>query len=167
MFLAARLEKVCASMAFRKRWPGNRFSPKSIRQHDFELHLTCVRANHKRSGTVSFWLRRPRWRCLKRKHRHKHLIPTVMHGGGGLMIVACFAWDLENLQSLSQTWAQYFIPGYSLVKCEDNLSASLHWDKIGPCDRAMIPSATAASQSDLMTKSESRTSPQCDVGLRH
>jgi len=31
------------------------------------------------------------WRKPNTAYQHKHLIPTVKHGGRGLMILACFA----------------------------------------------------------------------------
>ena len=31
------------------------------------------------------------WREPNTAYEHKHLIPTVKHGGGGMMIWACFA----------------------------------------------------------------------------
>jgi len=44
-------------------------------------------------------LDKPKWRCnaqpntakTNTAYQHKHLIPTVRHGGGGMMIWACFA----------------------------------------------------------------------------
>ena len=45
----------------------------------------------------------PVWRKPNTAYQHKRLIPTVKHGGGGLMIWACF----------TATW-----PGHPAVKCE-------------------------------------------------
>ena len=44
------------------------------------------------------------WRKPNTAYQHKHLIPTVMHGGGGLMIWACFtATGPEHLAVIEST----------------------------------------------------------------
>lgn len=99
--MTAQFEKDWTSMAFMEGWQGiSPISPKRIWQHNLSLQ-NCTWTNHKRWNNI-IWTDETKvemcgqhaqchvWRKLNTYH-HKHLIPTVQHGGGGVMIWACFA----------------------------------------------------------------------------
>lgn len=61
------------------------------------LRFSCIRKSHNTSGTMRLkWSSLPImhctvWRNPDTVHQHKHIIPTVKHGGGAVMIRVCFA----------------------------------------------------------------------------
>lgn len=91
---------------------------------------------------MSFELMRPKWRCFAAQHhvwkiptayQHKHLIPTVGHDRGGVMIGACFCRHMT--WAPCSHWVDHGLvcmPKCSRFKCEATclaaiLQTSMNW----------------------------------------
>ena len=64
-------------------------------------------------------------------YQHKHLIPTVKHGGGGLMIWACSAATGPGQLAVIESTMNSCVPKYSRVKCEAICRTDKAWLKLG------------------------------------
>ena len=72
------------------------------------------------------------WRKPNAAYQHKHLIPTVKHGDGGMMIWGSFC-SHRTWTPCSQ-WVHHellYIPKYSRVKCEAICLTAKAWLKLG------------------------------------
>ena len=74
---------------------------------------------------------------------HKHLIPTVKHGGGGLVIWACFAATGPGHLAVIESIINSSVYQSILVS---NLSDSQNLVEIQSCKRTMIPNTAANLQ---------------------
>ena len=81
---------------------------------------------------------------------HKHLIPTVQHGGGGLMIWACFAATGPGQQFNSSVYQSIL---ESNVRPSDR-QLKLGWNWV--INRTMIPNTAADLQENVWKRKESR-----------
>lgn len=99
------------SEAIRKRLNG-RAAGERLTLHDVRLQ-SYIWTNHKTSEIMSFWQTRPKWSCLPhlvKTTEYKHLIPTIMRDGRGVIIWACY-----ESECFCQQWTPLYTKGF---KCD-------------------------------------------------
>ena len=85
----------------------------------------------------------PVWQKTNTAYQHEHLIPTVKHGGGGLVIWACFAATGPGHLAVIESIINSSVYQSILVS---NLSDSQNLVGIQSCKRTMIPNTAANLQ---------------------
>ena len=94
------------------------------------------------------------WRKPNTAYQHKHLIPAVKHGGGGLMIWTCVAATGPGHRAVFESTINSWIQTYSRVKCEAICLTAKALLKLS--NRTMIPNTAANPQQNSWERKEAR-----------